>query len=83
MELLGLQGGAEFDDVLDLAGSGVSLRMRDAGRHDDRLASSGYAWLTVEGEVGFAGQDGEPLFLAGVDVLGVHQQASLMLDPSI
>ena len=70
VELLGAQGRAELDDALDLAWSGVPLRMRDAGRHDDSLPRSGDALLAVQGEVGFPGEDGESLFLAGVDVLG-------------
>jgi hypothetical protein len=44
--------------------------VRDTRGDDDRLARSGYARLAVEGEVGFACQDGESLFLVGVDVLG-------------
>ena len=70
VELLGVQCRAEFDDALDLAWSGIALRVRDAGRDDDRLAGSGDTVLAAQGEVGFARQDGEPLFLAGVDVLG-------------
>src|ERR1700683_1724607 len=72
VELLCEQGRAEFDNALDLAWPGVSLGVRDAGGHDDRLARSGYAWLAVKGEVGFSGQDGEAFFLAGMDVLGDH-----------
>jgi hypothetical protein len=70
VEFLGVQCGAEFDDAVDLAGSGVALRVGHASRDDDGFAGSGYVFLAVEGEVGFAGQDGEALFLAGVDVLG-------------
>ena len=70
--LLGAQGRAELDDAVDLGWSGVSLGVRDAGGDDDRLARSGHELRAVEGEVRFAGQDGEALFLAGVDVLGDH-----------
>ena len=49
--------------------------MRDTGGHDDRLARSGHMFLAVEGEVGLAGQDGEALFLAGVNVLGDNPAA--------
>ena len=70
VELLGVQRGAEFDDALDLAWSGVSLRVGDAGGTTIVSACSGDVLLAVEGEVGFAGQDGEALFLAGMDVLG-------------
>ena len=72
VKLLGVQCRAELDDALDLARSGVSLGVRDAGGDDDRLARSGYALLAVEGEVGFARQDGKALLLAGMDVLGDH-----------
>src|SRR5215468_12686826 len=68
--LLGVQRWAEFDDALDLARTGISLRVRDTCGHDDRLACSGYALFAAQGEVGFTRQDGESLFLAGVDVLG-------------
>jgi hypothetical protein len=61
---LGLQGRAELNDALDLGRSWVSLGVRDARGHDDRLACSGHAPLAVKGEVGFAGQDREPLLLA-------------------
>src|ERR1022692_905103 len=70
VQLLGAQGRAELDDALDLASSGVSLGVRDAGGDDDRLARSGDVLLAVEGEVGFTRQDDEALFLAGTDVLG-------------
>ena len=71
MVLLGKQCRAEFDDALDLAWPGVSLGVRDVGGHDDRLARSGYALLAAQGEVGFARDDGEPLFLVWVDVCSV------------
>jgi hypothetical protein len=65
VKLLGEQCRAQFDDALDLAGSGVSLRVGDAGGDDDGLTRRGYAVLAVEGEVGFARDDGESLFLVG------------------
>ncbi len=72
MQLLGAQSRAQLDNALDLVRSGVSLGVRHAGGDDDRLARSGHMVLAVEGEVGFARQDGEALFLAGMDVLGDH-----------
>jgi hypothetical protein len=69
VQFLGVQRRAEFDYALDLAGSGVALRVGDAGRDDDGFAGSGDVFLAVEGEVGFARQDGEALLLAGMDVL--------------
>src|SRR4029077_15711507 len=68
--LLGEQGRAELDDALDLAWSGVSLGVRDTRGDDDRLAGSGHELRAVEGEAGLARQDGEALFLPGMDVLG-------------
>src|SRR5271154_3849687 len=44
--------------------------MAGPGRHDDRLARTELAGLTVEDEVGLARCDVEALFLEGVDVLG-------------
>ncbi len=38
VELLGAQRRPELDDGLDLGGSGVSLGVADARRHNDRLA---------------------------------------------
>jgi hypothetical protein len=72
MQFLSAQRRAKLDDALDLARPGVSLGVRDTGRDDDRLARSGDAFLPVEGEVGFAGQDDESFFLARMDVLGDH-----------
>jgi hypothetical protein len=46
--------------------------VRDASWDDDRLARSGHELSTVEGEVGFARQDGEALLLVRMDVLGEH-----------
>ena len=63
-----MQRRAEFDDALDLARTGISLRVRDTRGHDDGLARSGYALFAAHGEVGFTRQDGESLFLAGMDV---------------
>src|SRR4029077_15493948 len=72
MPFLGVQCRAEFNDAFDLARSGVSLRVRDTRGHDDGLARSGDARLAVQGDVCLAGQDGESLFLVGVDLLGDH-----------
>ena len=46
--------------------------MRTPAGHDDRLAGSGQAILTVDGEVGLTCDDGEGLFLVRMDVFGDH-----------
>jgi hypothetical protein len=55
--LLGTSAGARLDDALDGLRSGVSLRVPDAGGHDDRLASSGDSFLALDSEVGLTRQD--------------------------
>ena len=50
--LLGVQRRAELDHAVDLGRSGVALRVRHAGGHDDRLARPGYELLTGQREAG-------------------------------
>jgi hypothetical protein len=63
--LLGVQGGAQLDDALDVGGSGVAFGMRHLGRDDHDLAGPRDALFPIEGEVGLSGRDDEPFLLAG------------------
>jgi hypothetical protein len=54
MELLAVQRRTELDHRLDVAGPGIALRMANADRHNDGLASPGCEFLPVEGETRFA-----------------------------
>ena len=70
VKLLGPPGGTELHHALDLDRSEIALGMADAGWDHDRLTGSGRHLFTGEGEVGFAGHDGETFFLFGMDVFG-------------
>lgn len=60
----------DFYNRLDIGRSDVALRVRNPRRNDNRLTGFGDEFSPVEGEAGFAGDNGEAFFLLRVDVLG-------------
>jgi hypothetical protein len=65
-----VQGGAQLDHAFDVDRAWVCLGVPHADGNDDRLARSDDMLVTVDGEVGLAGDDREAFLLVRMYVLG-------------